>query len=85
MKLFQKILVAGASVSLLAPIAAQASDVMNFNPSTIDSSTFTNNHVEDIANLKSLVKELQSKIEELDSLQSNQSDEPRCRCSVYFI
>jgi hypothetical protein len=74
MKLFQKILVAGASVSLLAPIAAQASDVMNFNPSTIDSSTFTNNHVEDIANLKSLVKELQSKIEELDSLQSNQSE-----------
>ena len=74
MKLFQKMLVAGASVSLLAPIAAQASDVMNLNPSTLDSSTFTNNHVEDIANLKSLVKELQSKIEELDGLQSNQSE-----------
>ena len=29
MKLFQQMLVAGASVSLLAPIAAQASDVVN--------------------------------------------------------
>ncbi len=73
MKLFQKILVAGASVSLLAPIAAQASDVFNSNSSTLDSNTFTTSHVEDIANLKSLVKELQSKIEELDSLQPNQS------------
>ena len=29
MKLFQQLLVAGASVSLLAPVAAQASDVVN--------------------------------------------------------
>ena len=29
MKLFQQMLVAGASVSLLAPIAAQASDFVN--------------------------------------------------------
>ena len=29
MKLFQQMLVAGASLSLLAPIAAQASDVVN--------------------------------------------------------
>ena len=29
MKLFQQMLVAGASVSLLAPIAAQASDAVN--------------------------------------------------------
>ena len=72
MKLFQKILIAGASVSLLAPIAAQASDVFNSNSSTLDNKTFSD-EVEDIANLKSLVKELQSKIEELDSLQSNQS------------
>ena len=58
-------LVAGASVSLLAPIAAQASDVLNLKPSTLDSSSFTNNNVEDIAELKSLVKELQSKIDDL--------------------
>ena len=29
MKLFQQLLVAGASLSLIAPIAAQASDVVN--------------------------------------------------------
>ena len=29
MKLFQQMLVAGATVSLIAPIAAQASDVVN--------------------------------------------------------
>ena len=67
-------LVAGASLSLLAPIAAQASDVMKLNPSTLDSSSFTNNQVEDIENLKSIVKELQSKIDELDGLQPNQSE-----------
>ena len=54
-------------MSLLAPIAAQASDVFNSNSSTLDNKTFSD-EVEDIANLKSLVKELQSKIEELDSL-----------------
>ena len=67
-------LVAGASVSLLAPMAVQASDVMKLNPSTLDSSSFTNNQVEDIENLKSIVKELQSKIDELDGLQPNQSE-----------
>ena len=67
-------LVAGASLSLLAPIAAQASDVMKLNPSTLDSSSFTNNQVEDIENLKSIVKELQSKIDELDGLQPSQSE-----------
>ena len=56
MKLFQKMLVAGASVSLLAPISVQASDVMKLNTSTLDSSSFTNNQVEDIENLKSIVK-----------------------------
>ena len=67
-------LVAGASLSLLAPMADQASDVMKLNPSTLDSSSFTNNQVEDIENLKSIVKELQSKIDELDGLQPNQSE-----------
>ena len=31
MKLFQQMLVAGASLSLLAPVAAQASDVVNLD------------------------------------------------------
>ena len=67
MKLFQQMLVAGASLSLLAPIAAQASDVVNFDePSRIDSKTFTNGANQDISSLKALVEELQSKIEKLD-------------------
>ena len=63
MKLFQQLLVAGASLSLIAPIAAQASDVVNLEemngysrsnkrkPSRIDSKTFINQVSEDIANL----------------------------------
>ena len=65
MKLFQQLLVAGASVSLLSPIAAQASDVVNLEEinsyarsetktSRIDSKTFINEVSEDIANLKGL-------------------------------
>ena len=53
MKLFQQMLVAGASLSLLAPIAAQASDVVNLEEmnsyarsqnksSRLDSTTFIN-------------------------------------------
>ena len=60
MKLFQQMLVAGASLSLLAPIAAQASDVVNLEEmnsysrskktsSRIDSKTFTNKVSDDIA------------------------------------
>ena len=57
-------LVAGASMSLLAPIAAQASDVVNLedmnsysritinNSSRLDSKTFINEVSEDISNLK---------------------------------
>ena len=64
MKLFQQMLVAGASLSLLAPVAAQASDVVNLeemnsyarstkkNSSRIDSNTFTNKASEDIAILE---------------------------------
>ena len=68
-------LVAGASLSLLAPIAAQASDVVNFDePSRIDSKTFTNGANQDISSLKALVEELQSKIEKLDSLEAKQNE-----------
>ena len=53
MKLFQQMLVAGASLSLLAPIAAQASDVINLeemesysrsksSTSRLDNKTFIN-------------------------------------------
>ena len=64
MKLFQQMLVAGASVSLLAPIAAHASDIVNLEEmnsysrsttkksSRLDSNTFINKVSEDIANLK---------------------------------
>ena len=66
MKLFQQMLVAGASLSLLAPVAAQASDVVNLEEmnsyarsqtksSRIDSKTFINEVSEDIANLKGRV------------------------------
>ncbi len=72
MKLFQQMLVVGASMSLLAPIAAQASDVVNLeemnsyvrsqsNSSRLDSSTFINEVSEDIANLKSRVDGLEAK------------------------
>ena len=71
MKLFQQLLVAGASVSLLAPIAAQASDVVNLEEmnsysrsntkksSRLDSNTFVNNLNEDIAKLKGRVDGLE--------------------------
>ena len=67
-------LVAGASLSLLAPVASQASDVINLeemnsytrsqvNSSRIDSKTFINEVSEDIANLKGRV----------DGLEANQN------------
>ena len=63
MKLFQQMLVAGASLSFIAPIAAQASDVINIEEmnsysrsqaksSRIDSKTFINEVSEDIVCLR---------------------------------
>ena len=65
-------LVAGASLSLLAPVASQASDVVNIEEmssyarsqaksSRLDSNTFINEVSEDIANLKSRVDGLEVK------------------------
>ena len=65
-------LVAGASLSLIAPIAAQASDVVNLEEmnsyarsqkksSRIDSNTFINEVSEDIANLKGRIDGLEVK------------------------
>jgi len=79
MKLFQQMLVAGASLSLIAPIAAQASDVVNLEEmssysrstkkisSRIDSSTFTNKISEDLANLKGRVDGLEVKQSEFEA------------------
>ena len=72
MKLFQQMLVAGASVSLLAPIAAQASDVVDLEEmnsysrsqtksSKFDSKTFINEVSEDIANLKGRIDGLEAR------------------------
>ena len=72
MKLFQQMLVAGATMSLIAPIAAQASDVVNIEEmnsyariqtksSRIDNKTFINEVSEDIANLKGRVDGLEAK------------------------
>ena len=78
MKLFQQMLVAGASVSLLAPIAAQASDIVNIEEmnsytssqsksSRIDSNTFINTVSEDIAELKSRIDGLEVKQNEFEA------------------
>tara|TARA_A100001388_G_scaffold270812_1_gene248783 strand:- start:1075 stop:2364 length:1290 start_codon:yes stop_codon:yes gene_type:complete len=71
MKLFQQMLVAGATLSLIAPIAAQASDAVNIEEmnsyarsqaksSRIDSKSFINEVSEDIAKLKSRVDGLEA-------------------------
>ena len=71
-------LVAGATLSLLAPVAAQASDVINLEEmnsysrskkksSRIDSKTFINEVSEDIANLKGRVDGLEVKQNEFEA------------------
>ena len=72
-------LVAGASVSLLAPIAAQASDVVNLEEmnsysrstkkksSRLDSNTFINKVSEDVANLNGRVDGLESRQNEFEA------------------
>ena len=71
-------LVAGASLSLIAPIAAQASDTVNLEEmnsyarskkksSRLDSKTFINEVSEDIANLKGRVDGLEVKQNEFEA------------------
>ena len=78
MKLFQQMLVAGASLSLLAPVASQASDVVNIEEmnsyarsqsksSRIDSKTFINEVSEDIAILKGRVDGLEAQQNEYEA------------------
>ena len=65
-------LVAGATVSLIAPIAAQASDIVNLEEmnsysrskpksSRLDSKTFINEVSEEIANLKGRIDGLETR------------------------
>ncbi len=72
MKLFQQMLVATASLGLIAPIAAQASDVINLegmndynrskksSSNRFDSNTFVNEVNEDLATLKGRVDGLEA-------------------------
>ena len=71
-------LVAGASLSLLAPVASQASDIVNIeemdsyarsqsNSSRIDSKTFINEVSEDIAILKGRVDGLEAQQNEYEA------------------
>ena len=71
-------LVAGATLSLLAPVVAQASDVVNLEEmnsyarsqtksSRLDSKTFINEVSEDIANLKGRVDGLEVKQNEFEA------------------
>ena len=75
MKLFQKLLVASTAMSLITPLAAQASDTLNLEEMNnysssnskvqrFDSKTFINEVSEDIANLKG----------RLDGLEAQQND-----------
>ena len=78
MKLFQQLLVAGATMSLIAPIAAQASDTINLEEmnsysrsesksSRLDSNTFINEISEDLAVLKGRVDGLEVKQNEFEA------------------
>ena len=79
MKLFQQLLVAGATVGLVAPLAAHASDAVNIeemasyskksskSPSILDSKTFINEVSEDIANLKGRVDGLEVRQNEFEA------------------
>ena len=78
MKLFQQMLVAGATLSFIAPIAAQASDVVNLEEmnsysrsetksSRLDSKTFINEISEDVAVLKGRVDGLEVKQNEFEA------------------
>ncbi len=78
MKLFKSLLVAPATLGLLVPLSAQASDIVNVEEmsgyvrspkksSRIDSKTFINQVSEDIANLKGRVDGLEVKQNEFEA------------------
>ena len=72
MKLFQKMLVAGTTLSLIAPVASQASDTVNLeemnsyvrsekSSSRLDSKTFVNEIKDGLANINSRIDGLESR------------------------
>ena len=78
MKLFQQLLVAGATFGLFSPIAAQASDVVNLEEmnsyvrsekkaSRLDSKTFINEVSEDIAILEGRIDGLEARQNEFEA------------------
>ena len=78
MKLFQKLLVAGTAMSLMTPLAAQASDTVNLeemnnysrsgsNAQRFDSKTFINEVSEDLAILKGRVDGLEAQQNEFEA------------------
>jgi hypothetical protein len=79
MKLFQQMLVATASVGLIAPIAAQASDVLNIegmndynrsqnsSANRINSETFVNEVNEELASIKGRVDGLEARQNNFDA------------------
>ena len=78
MKLFQQMLVATASLGLIAPVATQASDVINLDgmndysrskktSNRIDSKTFANDVIEDIAVLKGRVDGLEAQSNDFEA------------------
>ena len=95
MKLFQQMLVAGASVSLLAPIAAQASDLVNVEEinsyvrstkkqsSRLDSKTFINKVSDDIAILKGRIDGLEAQQNELEAGAFSETTSMDGNCLLY--
>ena len=78
MKLFQQLLVAGAAMSLVAPVASQASEVMNLegmnsysrsktSSKRIDNKTFINNVNEELATLKGRIDGLEAQQNNLEA------------------
>ena len=68
MKLFQKLLVAGTAMSLITPLAAQASDTVNLDKvnnfseiQRFDDKTFTNEVSDDLTALKDILNRLSDK------------------------
>ena len=76
MKLFQKILVASSAIGLIAPVAAQATEIMNsygdgetLTP-RLNSKTFVNGVNEDLDSLKEQLASLKKLVEGLETQQS---------------
>ena len=95
MKLFQQLLVAGASLSFFAPIAAQASDIVNLEEmnsyarstkkksSKLDSNTFVNNVNEGLATIKSRVDGLDSGLNSFEAGTFSSTTSMDGNCLLY--